>query len=421
MALFAPLAAAAQPWRFNREVWLMMGNTLFIQAALAANALIFNLYLSSLGLREDFIGLFAFASTAGIGGFAFPASYLSNRFGPRNCLAIASVVMGLAGFGVALVSNQLFIIAVGAVLGAGCALIFVPGGPFLMEHTDGDERMRVFSLNFAVISTALVIGSLAGYLPGLFSSALGLRPDQLTEAYRLTLLVSAAFCTLGFVPMLFVRRREPRPAVASARRASIEPLNDRDARRLLPPLAVAVALIALANGVYLPFYNVFLTEHLGASVESVGLIFALGAFLMIPASLLGPSLVRRFGVISAIAAPRLLTVPFLILVVLNPTLSTGALVYFFRCALMTITWPIDNSFTLELMPPRLRAMIGAVRSASWNVSWAIASLVAGQLIVAFGYWLIFVVAALLHVVGVAYFVVTLRGYARPPTPRTVEA
>ena len=401
----------------------MMGNTLFIQAAIAVNGLIFNLYLASLGLREDYIGLFAFANTAGIGGFAFPAGYLSNRIGPRRCLAIASVTMGLSGAGVALVTDQIAILALGVALGASCALIFVPGGPFLMDYTSGDERMRVFSLNFAVISIAAVLGSLGGYLPALFAGAFRLPTDQLTEAYRLTLLLSASFSALGIVPMLFVRRPRARPAVVTASRPTVEPLTDREARRLLRPLAVAVSLMAAATGVFLPFYNVYLSEHLGTSVESVGLIFAIGSLMMVPASLLGPSLVRRFGILAAVAVPRLLTVPFLLLVVVSPTLSTGALVYLARSALVTITWPIDNSFTLELMPPRLRATIGAVRSSSWNISWAVSSLVAGQLIVSFGYWLVFVLAALLTIVATVSFVLTLRRYAQreSPAPRPAEA
>jgi dipeptide/tripeptide permease len=57
-----------------------------------------------------------------------------------------------------------------------------------------------------------------------------------------------------------------------------------------------------------------------------------------------------------------------------------------------------------------------VRSFSWNVSWAVASLVSGHLIVGVGYWLVFVLAAILTAAGTAYYVLTLRVYARSKIP-----
>jgi MFS family permease len=412
---------ALRPWLFNRNIWLMMGNTLFIQASLAINGLIFNLYLSSLGLREDYVGFFSFANTLGIGVFAFPASYLSNRIGPRNCLMLGSLTMALSAAGVALVTNPIVLVAMGGLLGASCALIFVPGGPFLMENTDGDGRMRVFSLNFAIISLAAVLGSLAGYLPPLFERFFAAGPGQATEAYRVVLMISALCCLAGAAPMLLARKSQPARFGAAAPRPSVTPLTEPQARRLLPVLAVAVSVLAFATGLYLPFYNVYLKEHLGVPVESVGLIFAIGSFLMIPTSLLGPAMVRRFGTVGAIVIPRFITAPFLVLAVLSPTVAAGASVYFARSALMTMTWPIDNAFTLELVPPRLRATIGAVRSASWNTSWAVASLVAGQLIVGFGYWIVFALSAALTVAGTVYYIRQLGGYARRSTARTAEA
>ena len=89
--------------RFDRNIWLLLGNTFFVFLGLGIFMLVFNLYLTAQGYREDFVGLFSFANTAAIGAFAIPAGAISNRFGPRACLAVASLAMGVSGVVLALV------------------------------------------------------------------------------------------------------------------------------------------------------------------------------------------------------------------------------------------------------------------------------------------------------------------------------
>ena len=401
--------------RFGLNVWLLMANTFFVFTGMGIFVLIFNLYLASLGFREDYIGLFAFANTAAIGGFAIPAGALSNRFGPGACLAGASILMGVAAAAVGLVDDPVLIVVGGVVLGISNALIFVPSSPFLMDNSDDDERLWVFSANFAVMSVASVLGSLAsGYLPSVFAALGGLEAAQSTPVYRLTLVTGAFVCLLGAAPMVFVRANQRRVPDGRRPAPAVMALGEAEARRAIVAFSVAVVLIAFATGLILPFFNVYFAEHLAASVEEIGIIYAAASLLMVPCSLLGPAVSRRFGTVSGIAIARALTIPFIISLAVVPSIGLGAVVYVARAALMSVTWPLDNAFAMELMPPRARAIQAGVRSASWNVGWAVASLVAGQLIVLVGYPAVFVASGLLTLAGTIYHYGAFREYQTRP-------
>ena len=411
--------------RYDRNIWLLYANTFFAFLGLGIFALVFNLYLISQGYKEDFLGLFSFVNTAAIGGFAIPAGAISNRIGPRACLAIASVTMGVAGIALAFATSPFLILACGAVYGMGNALIFVPSGPFLMDNTGEGERLQAFSINFAVMASAQMFGSLAsGYLPGIFAATLALGSVGV-EAYRLTLVSGALMCLVGAVPMLFARSGVRHVVAGRTAAPSPPPLSPSVARRALWQFAGSTVLIAFATGLILPFFNVFFAEVLGASVEVIGVIFAVASLLMIPSSLLGPSVARRLGTVNAISLFRLATAPFSFALAAFPSLTLGAVAFVGRASLIGVTFPLDNAFAMTLMPPRLRATQAGIRSAAWNIGWSVASLIAGQVIVGVGYWVVFLGSGLFTCAGVAAYYLAFRKHDRPepavaPPPATAS-
>lgn len=402
---------AGWPGTFSRNIWLIWANTLFIFISLGVFVLIFNLYLSSLGLREDYIGMFSFANTAAIGAMAIPASFLSNRFGPRICLVVASLLMGISAIAVAFVSSPVLIVALGAVYGAGNAMIFVPSGPFMMDNSREDQRLTVFSGNFAVMSTATVVGSLiSGYLPGLFATLLGLGPDSVTETYRWTLVFGSVFCLLGALPMILAREASRARGGGTGSQPTVQPLSPRAARTVILHTCATVVLTSVSAGLIIPFFNIYLSQQLGASVEEIGIVYAAASLLMVPFSLAGPAFSRRFGTVNTIVFARLLTIPFILPLAFAPSMALGSVAYIARAALLGVTWPVDNAYSMALMPPRMRALSAGTRSASWNIGWSISSLVAGQVIILYGYSAVFATSCAFVLAGGVYYLAKLRRY-----------
>ncbi len=81
-----------------------------------------------------------------------------------------------------------------------------------------------------------------------------------------------------------------------------------------------------------------------------------------------------------------------------------AQLYVLRILFTNMTWPVDNAFTMELVRPSMRATLAGIRSASWNLAWALSSGLAGLMIVQLGFPSIFAVGGLFMVAGgVIYF------------------
>jgi predicted MFS family arabinose efflux permease len=408
--------------RFRRNLWLLLAQNVAVFLGIAVQALILNLYLVALGYREDFVGLVAFVQTAAIGLGAMPASWLSPRLGARLVLIGATIALG-ASFGLmASLEVPALILVASAISGVAMAHIFVPSAPYLADNTGSDERRAAFSANFAALSLASVAGSaLGGLVPGLVG-------DNALLGYRYALLAGSLFSALGALPLLVAddRRAEDPPAseLGRAVRESPSPsalhsnrgggagtrLKRRSLTRDMVAMAGATTLLAAATALVVAFFNVFLRDVVAAPTGQIGTVFAAASVAMAPGSLIGPAAARRWGAVPVIVLPRLLSAPLILTLALLPsTLLLCGSVYALRSMLVSISQPLDNAFAMELVSPRDRARVAALRTISWNGGWAVATGLGGIAIVSVGYPSIFATAALLTLGSVAVHWASFRG------------
>jgi predicted MFS family arabinose efflux permease len=174
--------------------------------------------------------------------------------------------------------------------------------------------------------------------------------------------------------------------------------------------------MALGAGMVIPFYNVFLTE-LGASATTVGYIFALGGLSAAVIGLLAPTISRHLGSLYGVAAVRLMIIPFYLLLLAVPTIPVAAVAHVVRQTSISRAWPLDSTFIAEILPPRARTRVYGLRSASWNVGYSLASLIAGVLIVRFGYMVTFIDLIVFTSISMVLFVFY---YGRHPRVRSGE-
>jgi len=389
------------PW-FRRNLWLFLVCCVFVFVGIGVQSLVLNLYLDSVGYREDFMGLFSFANTAGVGIAALLAGKVNNRFGPRRVLQLATVVVALSSAALALTVSPAALLVIAVINGVGLAHVFVPSATFVMDNARPAQRTAAYSGYFTAQSIAMVIGSyLGGILPGL---ATGSIPAS-SWGYAFTLLSSGLLAGVGIIPLLLCNDAKAEGSgsfVVVGGSVSFREQR-RQVERDLRWLVACNAVTAVALGLVVPFFNVFFRDHHGATTEQIGNIYALGSLAMVVASLLGPSAGRRFGVIRSIVVLRGLSAPLLLLLMVSPVLATSGALYVARILLTNITWPIDNAFSMELVTPDMRATLSALRSTSWNLAWAVASALGGLMIVQFGYNAAFVAGAIFVVLGSAAY------------------
>ncbi|MGI9254614.1 MAG: MFS transporter, partial [Thermomicrobiales bacterium] len=117
----------------GRDARLFLWFNLLAFIAWGVFQLVFNLYLRTLGLNEDAMGIYAAVQTLGmaVAGAALGALFV--RHGMWRCLVGGIVLFAIAGFGLALAGSFPLIVVLGALTGMGMAAPFTATMPFIVE------------------------------------------------------------------------------------------------------------------------------------------------------------------------------------------------------------------------------------------------------------------------------------------------
>ncbi|MDQ3412567.1 MAG: MFS transporter [Chloroflexota bacterium] len=382
---------------YRPEIKLFLLFNLLANVGLGVFVLIFNLYLTALGLREDDIGVLSAAQTLSMAAAAASMGLILNRFGLWRTIVGGTAVFVLSAVALSLSETTVTLLPLTIAFGIGFAYMATVTMPFIIEWTRPDQRQQVSALTFSSAAISTTVGSLVGgFLPNLL-------PFSEIVQYRLTLILGMLVTAAGFYPLL---------AMGEARRgkAPVDPGDVRadtagDRRQVRRDMTVFVAiggLMAIGAGLVGPFFNVYLAT-LGASSTAIGLVFAVAGLSSAVVGLTAPAVSRRFGSLWAVVVVRVAAVPFFLLLMLTPVFPVAILAWVARQTSISMAWPIDSTFIAEILPPRSRASVFGLRSAAWNVGFSIASLVGGILIVRYGYHLNFLGLVIFSVISMALF------------------
>lgn len=396
---------------FQRDIKLFLVYSLFSNIGIGAFALLFNLYLVELGYREDLIGLFNGLSTVALAVGALMLGQLLNRFGSWWCITYGTTAYIAGSVLLAFMTERLAILVVGILQGIGTAFIFVPLMPFVIEHARPEARSSVAALSLSLTSVSATIGSLVGgWAPRLLGPLFGLAVPGV-GSFRLGLLLSLFLTALALVPMVLMRQARYRQTQYTAQHLLVtsEERREREARRHALAFVVTGGLLSLGAGAVIPFYNVFLAS-IGLRASTIGVIYALASLLGALLGLFAPILARRLGSLDAILVIRLVPVPFYLLLLLKPTVPVAVAAHIIRAISISMAWPIDSTMVADILPPNARANAFSLRSAAWNLGFALASFLAGPVIVASGYGPVFLAFVFFSVLSMAVFALNFRGH-----------
>ena len=390
---------------FNRDIRLYLFASGLVGFCLFSGiySLLFNLYLLRLGYGPAFVG-----QVNAVGGLAFalsslPSSFLGSRWGNRRTMILG---LSLAIVGHALLSQaefvpnihqQSFILSTNSLGLLGISLYIVNGYPYLMGVSSAAQRHHVFSLQAALFPLAGFAGSLVGgFLPGGFASLLQLSLDHPTP-YRHTLLVASLLLTPGVFALVATgqetrERREDTPTEAS-------PLP----LKLILLLSFIAFLYTAGEGAVRTFLNVYLDDALNASTALIGTLAASGQLLAIPAALMMPFLVRRFGSTRTFNGAVLCSALILVPLALIPHWGIAGLCLMGTMCLAGIRRPAFTVFQQEMMPRRWRTAMAGAAATMTGFGYAGVSLGGGYMIEAVGYRALFLMAGCLTASGAAIF------------------
>lgn len=412
--------------RFQRNARLYLISNALSGVTVGIILVLYNLYLSSLGYHTDFIGLVLFVGTIGAGIAIFPAGICIDRYGGKAILIWASVVIGVAGAGQMLLRQPVPLLISAFVAGVGGAFMLVVNAPFLTVNSTTVERPLLFSLNIVLSLVTTVLGELLGgllpvwlrMLPWLmapFAGTMGswLAAQPVARSYQLALLISGLIAAPSFIPLFLMHDDRPqreaerslvRPAPAFARmRATLQGWQHLNWRVMITgPLAVMVAvqgLIGLGAGLFIPYFNLFFVQHLGASSALFGLIDGCANALNAILTLLAPLLVLRIGRVNTLTFTRLLSLPVMLLIGFTSWLPLAAVLYPVRQGLMDMSAGILQVFSMEVVEKPHRGLANSSYQTAFQAAQAVSTPLGGLIIARSGYAPVFVVAAVLYLLA----------------------
>jgi len=348
-------------------------------------AVVFNLYVLSLGIEADVLGGILSAGPLAQALGSIPAGFLAEMTGFRKAFLVIYGVAGLAKLVQASSASVPVIAAAAFIGGLVFSGDFVVRLPFVAANTNEPQRMRAYSVGSLLFGLSMSIGALfAGYAPNLMQLFV---PD-LTTAYRYTLYFAAILTLLAMLPYL----RTLDPARPTERRISLYPYLWGIDRFTLQQAAVSL-FVGLSLGVIAPFRNLYFICHLGTTREFFGTVAALTILPTIVGTVLGPMIARRVGNVRAVTLLRSLIAGAVVTMAWTTYPWLGALAYWTSRALFTVTQPLSFAFAMDKAGRKAKPAVSAWLNVTFWLGNAVAAPITGSFIAQSNYTLPFYLSA----------------------------
>jgi MFS family permease len=357
---------------FRRNVWLLFAASVLYGMSQGIIAVVFNLYILSLGIGADVLGRILSAGPMAQALGSIPTGFLAERIGFRKSFLFVYGVAGLASLLQSYAGSVPLIAAAAFIGGLALSGDFVLRLPFLAVNSDASQRTRVYSVSSMLFSLSVSLGSLvAGYLPALL---LRVVPD-LTMAYRYTLYIGGALRLSTLLPCMRVTEAPPK----RTRSISLQPyLWGMD--RFTLQQAIVSLFVGLSFGSIISFANVMFVYKLGASREFFGTVAALSIIPVTIGTAVAPSVARRLGSVPAVTWLRSAIPVSLITLAMTSNPIVGAIAYWGQRVLAMMSQPLSFAFAMAAASEKSKAPVAAWLNVTFWLGNAIAAPVTGSFI-----------------------------------------
>ena len=335
--------------------------------AYGALSVVLVLYLTTLGLRTQQIGLLLTLTLVGDTAISLWLTTRADRIGRRRMLIVGALLMAAAGLVLALTRNFLVLLIAGTI-----GVISPSGnevGPFLpieqaaLAHVVPDEeRTAVFGWYTMTGAFATALGSLGA---GMLSQTLHYRGVVIWYA-ALGLVLVLGFSRLSVATELTV----PHPRARFGGRS----------RSVVQRLAALFALDSFAGGfVVQSFAAYWFYLRFGVNAATLGAIFFGANLLAGISALVASRLAARFGLVRTMVFTHLPSNVLLILVPFMPSLRLAVAVLFARFSISQMDVPTRQSYLMAVVSPEERSAAGGITGVARTIGAGLAPMFAGLL------------------------------------------
>jgi MFS family permease len=333
------------------------------------------IYLASLELDANAIGVVIGLGLAGAACGTLLVTFFSDRFGRRRALLLITLLS---------VAGAIFLATSATPVALGCAAFIGMvngmgrdrGAALVVEQsvlpatvTDG-QRTLAFAQYNVLQDIGHALGSLLAVAPALLQ-----RFMSFDNAHALQASISL-YATLSLLPVVAYLRLSDHVEAPRAERAAVSPAT----RRVVFKLSSLFAIDAIGGGfLTTALLAYFFYERFGVGVESIGLLFFVARVANALSHFAAAWLARRIGLVNTMvfthipSSVLLLTVPFM------PTFPVAAALFLLREGLVEMDVPTRQSYVMAVVRPEERTFASGITHLVRMAGWAVAPAFAGLL------------------------------------------
>ncbi|HLW00743.1 MAG TPA: MFS transporter [Ktedonobacterales bacterium] len=390
--------------RFGRDVWLLLLFTLGKGFQLSIGAVTINLYVYSLGYKQDFVGLFVGMSALGGLLMAVPAGMLSDKLGHKPVLLLTGILTPLSLVAIAFSTSVPALLVTGFLNGVVASFYWVTVVPMLADSLGENERVGALAMNSFLLLGLGSLGSLVGgFVPELAAAALNQHATAPTPL-RLGILAAVVIVALTALPLFWLRSPRRQKDTAHAGQAQPELQQEAEsqaqpavARRapvaLFAMLLIPDMIITFGEGIVVGLLQLFFFLKFGLQPGALGGLFTIAGILGGLGGLFAPLVVKRWGKLRTTTSLQLATAPIMLLTGFAPWLPLAASGEYMRTLMRALIDPVYAAFALEQLPEKYRAAGFGFYSVTWGLGYSLGPALGGWLQVQVGLSAGFVVGA----------------------------
>ncbi|MGL4976523.1 MAG: MFS transporter [Cetobacterium sp.] len=354
------------------------------------------IHIKTLGYGESVIGQVLSLGSLSIAIGSMLNAYLSSRMGLKKTISMGLILMSLGILGVGFIKNQIYIKIFSVLMGVGYGFPFSSIGVLLIENSDQNERVKVFSRNFIAQSLGTVCASyFAGVLIKIFGKIFAAE-----KVIPLLYLLCVFIILLGFYPLKGLNDIDK--LKKSKEKNFFKGFKEVMSGRALK-FVIYNTVIGFGAGLVIPFFSVYLKFSLNIDNEKVGIIMGLSQLGLVLGGFLVPYISKILGREMTVVICQLLSIPFLISIAFPQGVIIMGISFFLRSTLMNLNQPLIQNISLETVEYDNRALMSSIISVSSNATRAISMIVAGYLMENVSYTAPYYLTVLLYLIGTVIF------------------
>lgn len=352
------------------------------------------------GLPYSFMGLVI--TVMGIATFlaSIPLGLAADKYGRKKTLIAGNIISGLILIVFAFTTNPALLLIAAVLEGVSEAAFSASSGAWLAEKTDHKGRNSVFSLYGFAQSLAFGIGSIA--IPGvIIFELMGFSNNVSHSLLYVTFAVLCLFSTLLLlkIPESYKKNNGSNSAQPSSDKAA----RNRRSMGIIAKYVISGAIIAFGAGMVVPLMTAWLKAQYGIPDTISGPILGIVSIIIAIATLAGPPLAKRFGLVKAIVITQSASTIFMFATPLSASYIVASSVYSVRAFLMNMASPLSQSMIMGLVDENDRGMASGINTALWRLPNALSTFIGAYLLDLGFFAAPFFFASILYAVSIGLF------------------